>query len=440
MRKLRIIFGLLVWLAVATTLGYLTRRSLDHAQRDVVVELWEFLSARRLTVAIELPDGIFLQRGDPIFWVDADQGVEQIGEIQQVGPTSRNAAGEGRRASAAALIYPTAPRFGNQSRLVYYSTRDSLGWVVETLLPPEKRLQITQEIAATYATRRAQILQALQPVVISSLKDALQVIEQDLAVAVNQQRAALERLSDRYQEQVVEEEILPLVRQEIWPLVRRRVQPLASEIGAAMWQRASVWRFGWRYLYDRLPLTDRQLALNEWNRFVKQEALPILDRYAEEIVAVQRQILADISQNPRIRNAVSDHLARIIDDPEFREIVWTILRQAIFDNPRLQQTLEAHWNADQTRQAVELAASYVEPAARRIGDLLMGTREAGISPEFAQVLRNQILGKDRRWLMLETAATAAGSFEQSPSFRLVVVRGNQPSINPFASQLQPDSR
>ena len=88
------------------------------------------------------------------------------------------------------------------------------------------------------------------------------------------------------------------------------------------------------------------------------------------------------------------------------------------------------------RQAVQLAADYAEPSVRRIGDLLFGTREAGIAPEFAQVLRNQILDKDCRWLVLETPAQARPLEETSPRTLLHVRTGGYPQVNPFAVQLQ----
>jgi hypothetical protein len=42
----------------------------------------------------------------------------------------------------------------------------------------------------------------------------------------------------------------------------------------------------------------------------------------------------------------------------------------------------------------------LEPVVRQIGDDLFGSQEEGINPDFARVLRNQILGKDRRWIVL----------------------------------------
>ena len=83
-----------------------------------------------------------------------------------------------------------------------------------------------------------------------------------------------------------------------------------------------------------------------------------------------------------------------------------------------------------------MAADYAEPCVRRIGDMLFGTREEGIAPEFAQVLRNQILDKDCRWLVLETPAQAHPLRETSRHTVLRVRTGGYPQVNPFAVQLQ----
>ena len=131
--------------------------------------------------------------------------------------------------------------------------------------------------------------------------------------------------------------------------------------------------------------------------------MPVLNDHSADIVAVQRRILEDIAQNQKVREAVRRNLTRVIDDPEFRAIVWQIFREVLVDNPRLHQRARTALETAEARAAVQLAADYVEPCVRRIGDLLLGTREDGIAPEFAQVLRNQILDKDCRWLVLEHA-------------------------------------
>jgi hypothetical protein len=169
---------------------------------------------------------------------------------------------------------------------------------------------------------------------------------------------------------------------------------------------------------------------------VRDEGMPVLNRHTGDILAVQRQILENIAQNTKVRTAVRRNLTRVIDDPEFRSIVWQIFREVLVDNPRLRQRLEQRWQTAEAQRAVQLAADYVEPCVRRIGDLLMGTREEGIAPEFAQVLRNQILDKDCRWLVINTPSDSMPINGISANTLLPVRLGGYPKVNPFAAQLQ----
>jgi hypothetical protein len=62
-------------------------------------------------------------------------------------------------------------------------------------------------------------------------------------------------------------------------------------------------------------------------------------------------------------------------------------------------------NSPETRRALDVTSARLEPALRRIGDMVFGTQSAGITPEFAQVLRSEILYKDHRWFLLNAPAT-----------------------------------
>jgi hypothetical protein len=61
----------------------------------------------------------------------------------------------------------------------------------------------------------------------------------------------------------------------------------------------------------------------------------------------------------------------------------------------------------------------LEPILRELGDELMGTREGGIEPGFARVLRNQILNKDKSWITIVPADNEQiNPKEQSSPIRL----------------------
>ena len=119
-------------------------------------------------------------------------------------------------------------------------------------------------------------------------------------------------------------------------------------------------------------------------------------------VGATAAILAEVARNQRVREVVRQSLIDIAEDPQVQQLAWGIFRDALLKNERLHETLQRHWRSEEAQRAFAIAAERLEPTVRRIGDLLFGTQETGISPEFALVLRSQILHKDRRWLVLHT--------------------------------------
>ena len=411
MRKVRIVIGVMLWLAAAGGLGWCYSSSAPTS-RAVTRDLYRFSVGRSVAVPLA-HDGITLHARDPIFALH-DSTPRQIGEV-----VIR------RDGTAAALLYANCDA-GHVAELSLYRTPDSMEWVVRTMLPAEKRQQIAAAISQAFQDHHQEIIAALRPIVEDSLRESFAVVEQDLAASLARHRVELETLGSRYQRDIVEKEIVPLVRSEIWPIVRRHAQPEVENVGRELWQRVSLWRFGWRYLYDKTPLPDQAMTRREWNRFVTNDASPVLEAHLDDFVAIQQKILADVSQNEEVRSAVRKNLSQIIDDPELQQIVWHIVRETIIDNPRLREVLDRHWSSPEAQAAFHLAADRLEPTVRKIGALLFGTEDQ-ISPEFAAVLRNQVLHKDKRWLLL----TATSS---EPRAGNIAVRdGGEPTMIPFLS-------
>ncbi|MBN1852597.1 MAG: hypothetical protein JW829_07725 [Pirellulales bacterium] len=440
MRHYRIIVGILIWSVMIGILVFWLNRH-DFSQVDggtrLVNDLWEFATAERRMIKLEFDQPWPVTVGDPIYTMQKPGSIEQVGEIRRLMFKDRWLDKRFAISTAAeSLLYPNAPEISDPSHLVYYTTPRSLTWVIETMLPLEKREVIAQEIARTYEDYHSEILQALEPVLVGGFLDAMRIVEKDLAQAVSKRRVELEKLGSRYQDHVLQQEIIPLFYDEIWPIIQRHAEPLANQIGQEMFERMSLWRFGWRFLYDKTPLPQKDLARAEWNRFINREGIPILNRHKADMIEVQKKIFEDISANDAVRNTIRENLIRIADDPEFRSIVWKIFREVLLDNPRLQEAFEARWRGPEAKRAMQLAASYTEPCVRRIGDLLLGTREEGIAPEFAQVLRNQILDKDCYWFVLETSPDGPPIDPSTKPITLPVHRGKHPVINPFAAQLQ----
>jgi len=309
-------------------------------------------------------------------------------------------------------------------------------WVLRTVLPAEKRRQIATELSGAFELHREEVVRVLRPVVEDALREAFLVVEQDLPPALERRRDELEQLGGKYQREIVEKELVPLVRQEIWPIVRRHAEPTVNEVGREIWQRASLWRFGWRYAYDKSPLPRKNLAQQEWTRFLEEEVVPVFEGHTEEFIDVQQRIFADVARDPEVREVVRSSLGKIAGDPEAQRIAWEVVQEVIVYNPRLKEVFDKHWRSEKARRAVRVAATPLEPTVHRIGELLLGTPDGGITPEFARVLRNQILAKDRRWLVLETGSSTTTATDSSELI-LRVSPGSPDALNPFVRESDP---
>ena len=268
------------------------------------------------------------------------------------------------------------------------------------------------------------------------MRDSFSIVEAELPASIERHRPEIEEIGRRYQQNLVEKDILPMVRSEIWPLVRRRAEPTVSDIGGDLWDRVSLWRFTWRYLYDKTPLSpNRDKVRREFRRFVDEEAVPVLEEHSDRIVTVVQQVISDAAANPRIRGLARRTTSKVLDDPELRQLLWQIVQETALDNPRFREALRETWTGPKAKQALLLAGDRLEPTVRHIGELLIGSKKEGITPEFAAVLRNQILGKDRRWLILEPG-TPDTTKPPIVTRRLTVVRGDAPQTHPFLVRAQ----
>jgi hypothetical protein len=435
---LQVIGGLAIWIAVAATVWMaIDRRAADGAfGQQVAPSIWEFWTTPTRTAVLELPAETTAAVSDPIFAIDADGRARHVGEVRRllddkgVVPLRRAIA-----ARAEVALFPNAPPLGANAEVTYHATSDSLNWVLETLLTADRKAEISADLAAAWAEHQDEILGALQPVIEASLNEGVKIAEEELPKSFTRHKPQWQALAARYQKEIVDQKLLPLAKDEIWPILQRRTEPVLNEVGQEVWSRVSLWRFGWRIAYDKTLLPDKKLTEKEWDRFVENEMKPVIEAHVDELVAAVKDTVRDAAENPAVRETVRAEIIRIVDDPEFRKLVRITADETILQNPRMRAAMKKHWTGPQAQAALRLAAGRMEPVLRRTADRILGTRADGVSPEFAAVLRNQILQKDRRWFLLmpgETPAneiTIATASDQPPV--LVVRRAESSDINPF---------
>jgi hypothetical protein len=181
------------------------------------------------------------------------------------------------------------------------------------------------------------------------------------------------------------------------------LEPTLLKIGRELWDRASLWSFTWRMLYDSTPLPEKDLTREEWERFVAEEAVPVLEAHSEDLAVSIQATIVDIARDPQVREKLGGTISDLASDPQVRQLVKVLLRETLIESEAVRGVWVDVWSGPEAKAAFEVASRSLEPVVRRIGDEILGSREDGIDPAFARVLRNQILGKDKRWIVATIA-------------------------------------
>jgi hypothetical protein len=395
---MRVIFGSLIWVAMIVGACFAGRSYLANSG-NVPEQLTQFLMTPRRSVELTFDDYEILRVGDPIVVYENEIAVI-IGTIRQLDSLDSTEADLAYTQKAYAELYAAAPKLQEGDYLTYHHTPESVEWVVQMMLPPETRRKIGQLIIDAYRQHQTEIFSALQPIVEKSVREGADVIREAFRESVAARESQIRALGERYQSELVEEQLVPLVQDEIWPIIERETQPMAVQIGEEIWQKASMWRFGWRYIYDSSPLPRRDLVKKEFERFLDSTAVPIIQSHLPDIIRMQQTLLRKVSNNDKVREVVSDMLQKITRDPEFQTLVNGIMRDVFIKNDRLKAVIEQNWNSPEAQEALDLTNRRLDPTVTAIGQTLFGSPHQRITPEFSRVLRNRVLHKDDRWLVL----------------------------------------
>jgi hypothetical protein len=400
--KPKTIAGALVWIVAIGALTMLIRDRM--AENSIGERLVGYFGKRPAEVELYSVDYQLLGFGDPIFVLEED-GARRVGKIAHID------FGEGFEKYklgdtkvAIANFFGNAPEFTEGDYLEVHEIDQSIDWVIRTMFPAKMREKIVDLISDAWKTNQDELVALFRPLVEESLNEASAIIQEDLRMALENHRDQIDAIAQRYQEQLLEKELIPLVREEIWPIVQEEAQPLVETIGQEIWKEVSVWRFGWRYIYDRSPLPEKKLTEKEFNRFVDRKAVPILEGHLEDFIDVQKRMLTKVSENEKVKKTVSNSLREIATDPEFQKLVASIIREVLVENPRLREAIRSKWQSPAAQRAMVRANQRLDPTVIEIGATLFGSTKTAITPEFARVLRNKVLHKDARWLTLHTKA------------------------------------
>ena len=409
------IVGALIW-CVIIAIGAIGLRRASTDSPDAGPQIVQYLTTATHDVQIKFPSRQLVAVNDPVFLAGTQSG-RPVGRVSRLGPIEKlyrpppeypDALKIRFVEEATVTLFGGAPNLHQDATFTIQGTPQSTEWVVKTMLPPEKRRELASLMMQSYQRHMPEIAAAFEPVVKDSLKTAGSVIREDLQTAVENRENEFQALGKRFESELLQKKIVPLLQDEVWPIVEEKGAPLGKKIGTEVWEELSLWRFGWRFLYDKSPLPKRDFTEQEFNRFVQEKAAPILKSHLPEILELQKSLVQELADNPKIRQTVRESFRTIADDREVRELLTSIFKEVLIDNVQLRQTVERQWTGPQARAAIDLASRKLDPTINRIGEAMFGNPNKEITPEFARVLRRMVLHKDQRWFLLDPGTQDQG--------------------------------
>ncbi len=435
----KLIIGVLIWcsIAVASAIG------LRHASEDspqAAPQIIRHLTWSTKEVQIKFYSRQLVAVNDPVFVADTEPA-RPVGRVSRLGPMIESGDSSPQKSAdkkidfvneATVTLFGGAPRLHDDATFILESTPQSTEWVIKTMLPKEKRRELVTLIMESYRRHMPEIAEAFEPVVQNSLTTASSVIRDDLQSAFEAREEQFQALGKRFEADLLQKRIVPLLHDEIWPVVEEKGSPLARKIGTEVWQELSLWRFGWRFLYDKSPLPERNFTEQEFNRFVKEKAAPILKAHLPDMLELQKSLVKEFADHPKIRETVRESFRTVVNDRELRDLLTAIFKEVLIENDRLKRTIEQQWTGPQARAAIDLASRKLDPTINRIGESMFGNPNKSITPEFARVLRRMVLHKDQRWLILDPGGNGSDDVvsKNESGFVYTALVGDRDSLIP----------
>jgi len=427
--EIKLVAGVLIWIGLIAAVVIGVRHS-NTVSPQPIKNLVNYVGAQRSSVDIVSPDHVVIGIGDPLF-MENDGVLEPVGMVTKLGldQSQLDAQRHSKKIRlawvqrATVTFFSGSPPLGDGASVELNATDQSPAWIVKTMLSPSMREEVSQLILTAYNDHQEDLIQQFRPVIKKTIVDSAQLVRDRVIDELERRQEEVAAIGQRYQDDVIQKELLPVIQAEVWPIVEEEASPLVEEIGQEVWQEVSVWRFGWRFLYDKSPLPDKKLSQKEFDRFVKNKAVPIFESHFEDVIEIQKRMIARVLANKKVTETVSTVAREFLSDEEVQALFKDVFREAVVDNPDLRKSIEATWRSDEARRALKMANGRLESTITRIGQSLFGSPNGKITPEFARVLRNRVLHKDDRWLVLKPGAVKESQASAEPVRELALTMG-----------------
>jgi hypothetical protein len=274
-------------------------------------------------------------------------------------------------------------------------------WVLSTLLPEDKRDFVTAELRAFADAHSDAIGAVLRPVAEDVIEHAMTLMEANLRLALKRNEGKVQALLDKHR-LMVKDDLLPVLKTELGPSAKAKAQPILNEIGRELWDQLPMWSVSWRLLADTIPGTKKTRTEEWWKEFVDETAIPIVAKHEGKLIKALEELIEEGSRNPEVRKALGAATRRLAEDPQFKQLVRTLIEEALVKPFDAGALVGKVWDDPAHRKRLRELQHAFGPTLKRIARRLTTDPETGaIDPDLARVLRRVVFRKDGRWVELD---------------------------------------
>lgn len=417
MRKMttRTFVGMVFWvLLIGISVWAANRLSRNSTFLDGAGRLTTYWTANQPVHQVELTQAFEYEFRDPIFRKNKNGKLVRIGEISS---PSESMAKKGSLVNV--KLYSDRYTDWDQGKLEIHNPPADMARVAEVLFTPERNNRLGKIWRLAKTKHEKEIVRILEPIFRDALKELNPIIQTELNKSLAKHQPQIQKIAEKYRRQIVQQKLIPLIKTEVFPVVKQESEPLIEEIGEKLWKRVSLGSFAWRAVYDGIVGPSDSLVSAEWDRFLREDAFPTLETHTEDFIQVQGNIAKRLAKNTKVRKVLIESVKQVAGDPEFQQLAGDILRHTLTENPTVKQRLKEILSDQKTKTAFRKVGNRVEPETTDFGKEVFGTPEK-ITKEFALVLRQMVLKKDRRWFVWTPAEASPSRKPNSPKVIQVV--------------------
>lgn len=365
--------------------------------RTLAVRLGDHVSRTLHRVEARFESRPDLAAGDPVYSVE-DQAFALQGRVVS--------ASDAAPWIVAFDVDPSiARRFGTGTRVVAMNPDGDLAWVLKTLVPPDLRKEVLEQLRELWEARRDETMAALRPHLLELLGDIGSILGEALPDALAQHDAERRAFFKAFTEDIFQKDLGPVLEREFVTRLEDRLGPLAGTIGAEIWDNVSfgdMMSLSWIATKDALGAAQSQEMAKRLSEILKKKALPVFKKHAPTAFRETANAVMEGLEEPTVQASIDRAVKSTLKHEAFQEFMGSVVDTWIVKNKRLHRRLLDAAESDEFRKPLDDLWKAAEPLLEdALEEILTRPDREGMDHQLVRVLRRVVLKKDKNYLVLE---------------------------------------